>query len=114
MTQEVLPETARRSGRASAPGLFLPDLIVEVNAFACELLSTYGVLFSRRSGRDFAAAVRLCRIDQWYNDLAVIERGCHQTMAAPLLDFPRDPHFAEKAGRILDLYERIWNAHVST
>ena len=25
--------------------------------------------------------------------------------------FPRDPHFAQKAGRILDLYERIWNGH---
>jgi hypothetical protein len=22
--------------------------------------------------------------------------------------FPRDPHFAEKAGRVLDLYARIW------
>ena len=25
--------------------------------------------------------------------------------------FPRDPHFAEKAGRILDLYERVWLGH---
>ena len=25
--------------------------------------------------------------------------------------FPRDPRFAEKAGRILDLYERVWNGH---
>lgn len=23
--------------------------------------------------------------------------------------FPRDPQFAEKPGRILDLYERVWN-----
>ena len=22
--------------------------------------------------------------------------------------FPRDPHFAEKAGRVLDLYHRLW------
>ncbi|MGH9425290.1 MAG: IS630 family transposase, partial [Terriglobia bacterium] len=25
--------------------------------------------------------------------------------------FPRDPDFGEKASRILDLYERIWDGH---
>ncbi|MDP9428446.1 MAG: hypothetical protein M3Q47_06000 [Actinomycetota bacterium] len=30
-------------------------------------------------------------------------------MAAPVLDLPRDPDFAVKAGRVLDLYDRIWN-----
>ena len=29
-------------------------------------------------------------------------------MATSELDFPRDPRFAVKAGRILDLYERVW------
>jgi hypothetical protein len=25
--------------------------------------------------------------------------------------FPRDPHFADKAGRVLDLYEGVWEGH---
>jgi len=29
-------------------------------------------------------------------------------LAAPLLIFPRDPNFALKAGRILDLYQHQW------
>jgi hypothetical protein len=32
-----------------------------------------------------------------------------QALAAPLLDLPRDPDFACKASRVLDLYERIWD-----
>jgi hypothetical protein len=36
------------------------------------------------------------------------ERGRHPSLAAPLLDLPRDPHFEAKAGRILDLYPRVW------
>ena len=33
-------------------------------------------------------------------------RRCDQTLAAPVLIFPRDPDFATKAARVLDLYAR--------
>ena len=104
---------AWRSVRArAAPGLFPPDLIVEVKAFACELPSTYGVPLSRWSRRDLAAAVLQSgcvasisgtTIWRWLNEDA-IKPWQHRCWI-----FPRDPRFAEKAGRILDLYERIWN-----
>jgi hypothetical protein len=29
-------------------------------------------------------------------------------LATSKLDFPRDPNFGDKAGPILDLYERVW------
>ena len=104
---------AWKSDRARAdPGFFPPDLIVEVKAFACELPSTYGVPLSRWSRRDLAAAVIQSKcvasisgtaIWRWLNEDA-IRPWQHRCWI-----FPRDPHFAEKAGRILDLYERTWN-----
>ena len=30
-------------------------------------------------------------------------------MAVPSWIFPRDPEFAAKAGRVLDLYQRVWD-----
>jgi hypothetical protein len=32
-----------------------------------------------------------------------------QTLATPLLDLPRDPHFETTAARALDLYDRVWD-----
>jgi len=110
-TRNVLPAWRSDHARA-APGFFPPDLIVEVKAFACELPSTYGVPLSRWSRRDLAAAVIQSgcvasisgtTIWRWLNEDA-IKPWQHRCWI-----FPRDPHFAEKAGRILDLYERIWN-----
>jgi hypothetical protein len=95
----------------AAPGFFPPDLVVETKAFACELPSTYGVPLSRWSRRDLAAAVLQSgcvasisgtTIWRWLNEDA-IRPWQHRCWI-----FPRDPHFAEKAGRVLDLYERIW------
>jgi hypothetical protein len=94
-----------------APGLSPPDLVVEIKALACELPSTFGMPLSRWSTRDLAAAVRQAGIGasvssktiwRWLNEDA-IRPWQHRCWI-----FPRDPHFADKAGRILDLYERIW------
>jgi hypothetical protein len=75
------------------------------------LPSTYGVPLSRWSRRDLAAAVLQSgcvasisgtTIWRWLNEDA-IRPWQHRCWI-----FPRDPHFAEKAGRVLDLYERTW------
>ena len=95
----------------AAPGLFPTDLVVQIKALACELPSTFGMPLSRWSTRDLAAAVRQSGIGasisgttiwRWLNEDA-IRPWQHRCWI-----FPRDPHFAEKAGRILDLYERSW------
>jgi hypothetical protein len=40
---------------------------------------------------------------------ALAGRRRDQTVAAPILDLPRDPDFAFKAGRVLDLYARTFD-----
>lgn len=86
--------------------------MVEIKAQACELPSTFGMPLSRWSTRDLAAAVRQSGIGasisrttiwRWLNEDA-IRPWQHRCWI-----FPRDPQFADKAGRILDLYERSWN-----
>jgi len=94
-----------------APGLFPPEVVVQVKALACELPSKFGVPLSRWSTEDLAAQVRQSglvasisgiTIWRWLNADA-IRPWQHRCWI-----FPRDPDFAEKASRILDLYERIW------
>jgi len=101
-----------KSVRARAAlGLFPPELVVQIKALACELPSTFGIPLSRWSTRDLAAEVRRSGIGasisgttiwRWLNEDA-IRPWQHRCWI-----FPRDPNFAEKAGRILDLYERNW------
>lgn len=94
-----------------APGLSPPEVVVQVKALACELPSKFGVPLSRWSTEELAAQVRQSglvasisgiTIWRWLNEDA-IRPWQHRCWI-----FPRDPNFAEKAGRILDLYERIW------
>lgn len=85
---------------------------MEVKALACELPVTTGVPLSRWSTAEIARHVRAAGIVatisdktvwRWLNEDA-IRPWQHRTWI-----FPRDPLFAIKAGRILDLYERIWD-----
>jgi hypothetical protein len=46
--------------------------------------------------------------------VALAERGCAEALAAPLLELPRDPDFAAKAGRVLDLYARVFDGEALT
>ena len=94
-----------------APGFFPPEVVLEVKALACELPATTGVPLSRWSTPDIARYVRSVglvatisdkTVWRWLNEDA-IRPWQHRTWI-----FPRDPNFAIKAGRILDLYENRW------
>lgn len=85
--------------------------MVEVKALACELPARYGLPLSRFSAADLAREV--CRaglvasisgstVWRWLQEDA-IKPWQHRCWI-----FPRDPGFAGKAARILDLYERVW------
>ena len=86
--------------------------MVQVKALACELPATHGVPISRWNTPDIARKVRDTglvadisgsTIWRWLHEDA-IRPWCHRSWI-----FPRDPDFAVKAGRILDLYARRWN-----
>jgi hypothetical protein len=81
---------------------------------ACELPATLGVPLSRLSTADIAreaqrngivASLSGATVWRWLHDDA-IRPWQHRTWI-----FPRDPEFAAKAGRILDLYARCWKGH---
>lgn len=93
-------------------GFFPPEVVVQVKALACELPCRLGVPLSRWSTTDLASQVRQtglvasisgATVWRWLNEDA-IRPWQHRCWI-----FPRDPDFSEKAGRILDLYERVWD-----
>lgn len=95
----------------AAPRFFPPEVVVQVKAIACELPSTLGLPLSRLSTADIVREVQRCGIAatisnktvwRWLNDDA-IRPWQHRCWI-----FPRDPDFATKAGRILDLYSGQW------
>ena len=94
-----------------APGLFPPELVVQVKALACELPVTYDIPLSRWSHTDLGAQVRQSGLVATISD-STVWRWLHADAIRPWQHrcwiFPRDPEFAIKAGRILDLYERVW------
>ena len=100
-------ETAR-----GVPGFFPPEVVMEVKALACELPSTTGVPLSRWSTADIARYVRASGLVATMSDKTVW-RWLNEDAIRPWQHrawiFPRDPQFAIKAGRILDLYERRWD-----
>jgi hypothetical protein len=94
-----------------APGLFPPEVVVQVKALACELPSQHEAPLSRWSLSELAQhacqsglVAHLSQTTLW--------RGLQADAIRPWQHrcwiFPRDPHFAVKAGRILDLYQRQW------
>lgn len=95
-----------------APGLFPPELVVQVKALACELPSTHGLPLSRWSTPDIARQVVASGLVATISG-STIWRWLHQDAIRPWYHrswiFPRDPAFAVKASRILDLYARCWN-----
>lgn len=84
---------------------------MEVKALACELPARSGVPLSRWSTQELAretvergivAAISGSTVWRWLSEDA-IRPFYHRSWI-----FPRDPEFAEKAGRVLDLYEGRW------
>ena len=78
---------------------------------ACELPSTHATPLSRWSVSELAAAVRRSGLVATMGD-STVWRWLHEDAIQPWRHrcwiFPRDPQFALKAGRILDLYEGQW------
>ena len=84
---------------------------MQIKAIACELPATLGLPLSRLSTADIVREARRSGIVatisdktvwRWLNEDA-IRPWQHRTWI-----FPRDPDFALKAGRILDLYAKQW------
>ncbi|MCP5116416.1 MAG: helix-turn-helix domain-containing protein, partial [bacterium] len=96
----------------AGPGHFPPDLVVQVKALACELPATHGLPLSRWSVADLGRQVRQSGLVATISD-STVWRWLHEDAIRPWQHrswiFPRDPDFARKAGRILDLYQRRYN-----
>lgn len=84
---------------------------MQVRALACELPVQLGVPLSRLSCADLAREVCRSGIAATISG-KTIWRWLHEDAIRPWRHrcwiFPRDPGFAAKAGRILDLYARCW------
>jgi hypothetical protein len=103
---------ASKSTRVAVPRrAFPPDLVVEVKALACELPKLIGKPLSRVSRaelrrvvleRGLVAEISGATLWRW------LDRDAIRPWRYRSWIFPRDPNFADKAGRVLDLYERRW------
>ena len=86
-------------------------MVVQVRALACELPATRGLPLSRLSTADIAREAQRCGLVAKISDTTVW-RWLRDDAIRPWQHrcwiFPRDPDFAVKAGRILDLYAREW------
>jgi hypothetical protein len=84
---------------------------VQVKALACERPATLGLPLSRFSVADVAQQARQSGLVATISD-STVWRWLHADAIRPWQHrcwiFPRDPLFAIKAGRILDLYQRRW------
>jgi hypothetical protein len=107
---------AWRSGLGlAARGLFPPAQVAEVKALACELPAERGVPLSRWSSAELAreavergivAEISGATVWRWLSEDAIRPWSYRSWI------FPRDPDFARKAGRILDLYEGRWEGRL--
>ena len=91
--------------------IFPPEVVVQIKSLACELPAELGIPLSRFSmadlkraaiDRGLVASIGETTIWRWLSEDA-IRPWCHRSWI-----FPRDPLFGQKAGRILDLYEGLW------
>ena len=98
-----------RSGR---PRVFPAEAVAGIKAMACEAPSKRDVPLSRWSSSELAAqavteglveSVSPSTVRRWLSADAIKPWQYRSWI------FPRDPDFAAKAGRVLDLYERFWN-----
>jgi hypothetical protein len=86
--------------------------VIAIKALACELPHQQGLPLSRLSSaeicraavaRGLVAAIGATTVWRWLSEDA-IRPWSHRSWI-----FPRDPDFARKAGRVLDLYAGRWN-----
>jgi hypothetical protein len=85
--------------------------VVQIKALACELPSQQQRPLSRWSAPELARQAVACGLVASISD-TTIWRWLDQDAIRPWQHrcwiFPRDPDFAAKAGRVLDLYEGVW------
>ena len=85
---------------------------MQVKALACEIPADTGLPLSRFSHRDLAREVIARGIVAQVSG-ATIWRWLDQDAIRPWQHrswiFPRDPHFEQKAARVLDLYQGCWH-----
>jgi transposase len=102
----------RDRARPGRPRRFTDVQQAQVKALACELPADRGIALSRFSHADLAAEavdagvvddISTSTVRRWLTGDA-IRPWRHQSWI-----FPRDPDFAAKAGRVLDLYARTWH-----
>jgi hypothetical protein len=93
-----------------ARAVFPPEEVAQVKAIACELPEIRGVPLSRFSRAELHRFV----VEQAISDASAstIGRWLAEDAIKPWQRrswiFPRDPDFLEKAGPVLDLYQRRW------
>jgi hypothetical protein len=96
---------------AGVPPSFPPSVVVQVKALACELPHRLQLPLSRLSlseirreviTQGLVAEISGATLWRWLSADA-LRPWRHRSWI-----FPRDPDFAAKAGRILDLYDRVW------
>ena len=105
----VLPTAQDAADRV----IFPPHVVMQVKALACELPKERELPFSRLSHADIAreavrrgmvASISGATVWRWLSADA-IRPWSHRSWI-----WPRDPDFAVKGGRVLDLYEGRWEA----
>jgi DNA-binding CsgD family transcriptional regulator len=98
-----------RSGR---PPVFAATVVAGVKALACALPAERGLPLSRWSCQDLADEAIARGITDTVSG-STVRRWLAADAIKPWRHrswiFPRDPDFATKAARVLDLYERVWN-----
>jgi hypothetical protein len=104
--------TALRTDQGAADrALFPPQSIVEIKAIACELPSKLRLPFSRLSHADIANEA-MARGLVLSISIKTVWRYLHNDAIKPWNHrswlFPRDPLFAERAERVLNLYFRVF------
>jgi len=91
---------------------FPPEVVIQVKALACELPCEQGIPLSRFShaelarqavARGLTAAISGTTVWRWLSADAIRPWSFRSWL------FPRDPAFAKKAGRVLDLYQGLWD-----
>jgi transposase len=99
----------KRTGR---PRRFPAPVVTQVKALACELPAVSGTPLAKWScpelareaaARGITASVSASTVRRWLAE-DVLKPWQHRSWI-----FPRDPYFAVKAARVLDLYERVWD-----
>ena len=86
-------------------------MVVEIKALACELPAARDCPLSRWSSGELARYACQAGLVASLSG-STVWRWLHEDAIRPWQHrcwlFPRDPAFATKAGRLLDLYERVW------